>query len=115
MCGVANHLRQHRVQRVFVSCRQSVPLQPQDQLGPPVGPQGQQVDHPLPERTLLHLSRALPAGGKGAPLGLGHAHRLLDVAEEGPGRGSGLGETSQRRRWCTDGHLLAWEGNKMPC
>lgn len=104
--GRATHLLQHRVQAVPVSVRQSVLLQPEEQLAPPVGPQHQQVDQPLLQRTLLHLLAAPTAGGGGGrPLpGLGAG--LPGEGERSLGKAPRLG--LGRRR----GRLLSCTGTR---
>lgn len=75
------HLLQRRAQHVAVSVRQPIFLQPQDQLAPLVRPQRQQVDHPFPQWTLRHLTRALTVGERGGRLLLGLGKCPPGVAE----------------------------------
>lgn len=103
------HLHQNRVQQVFVGPRQPVLLQPQDHVGFPVGPQGQQVADPLPQGPVLH---APPGGRQDALLLPGHAS-FPDAAEDGHvGRGFGLGKAGQSRGRRSHRYSLACEKNQ---
>lgn len=55
------HLLQQAVQGVLVRLCQPVFLQPQQQLSLPVGPQGQEVQHPVPEGPLCHTAGSTPS------------------------------------------------------
>ncbi|TNN47609.1 hypothetical protein EYF80_042212 [Liparis tanakae] len=101
------------VQPLLLCVRQPVPLQPEDELGPGVGPQGQQVGEPLPEPPLPHA--ALPVGRARRPLLLGRYGGVVDDApfcggggEEraGPAGVSGFGQAGQRRARSAYPHLL---------
>ena len=104
-----NYLHHYRVEHVFVSCCQSICLQPQDELRPFVRPQCQQMRYSVPERPLLQVSRALPVGSVDALLWLRRANPPGDAAEERPGRVSGLGQAGQRRGRGSHRYLFACE------
>ena len=104
-----NYLHHYRVEHVFVSCCQSICLQPQDELRPFVRPQCQQMRYSVPERPLLQVSRALPVGSVDALLWLRCANPPGDAAEERPGRVSGLGQAGQRRGRGSHRYLFACE------
>lgn len=104
-----NYLHHYRVEHVFVSCCQSICLQPQDELGPLVRPQSQQMRYSLPERPLLQVPRALPVRSVDALLRLGSADPPCGAAEKRPGRVSGLGQAGQRRGRGSHRYLFACE------
>ena len=101
------YLHHHRVEHVTLCCCQSIILQSQDQLRSLVWSQSQQMFHPVPERSLLYVTHALPVRCTGALPRLGHADPLLNVTEEGLRGVTRFGEAGQRWGRCSHCHLLA--------